>query len=160
MARSYLPSKVSEIVALWRKDLNKINQKAAESLADPEEYPNMFEDWQVALEVEARAAETRGTYPPATEYVNYVDRSHVNLVEVFKHMQLDDEEPHENGEHNYEGVEENENENEGEYVDGEEIDQEEDAIAMDNDSSDGPVLVNGNETEEEWGTNNAGNPSA
>nr|GEZ10539.1 coatomer subunit beta'-2 isoform X1 [Tanacetum cinerariifolium]GEZ12941.1 coatomer subunit beta'-2 isoform X1 [Tanacetum cinerariifolium] len=32
------------------------------------------------------------------EYVNYVDRSHVNLIEVFKHMQLDDEEPHENGE--------------------------------------------------------------
>lgn len=25
MARSYLPSKVSEIVALWRKDLNKVN---------------------------------------------------------------------------------------------------------------------------------------
>lgn len=24
MARSYLPSKVSEIVALWRKDLNKV----------------------------------------------------------------------------------------------------------------------------------------
>ena len=25
MARSYLPSKVSEIVALWRKDLNKVS---------------------------------------------------------------------------------------------------------------------------------------
>lgn len=25
MARSYLPSKVSEIVALWRKDLVKVN---------------------------------------------------------------------------------------------------------------------------------------
>lgn len=24
MARSYLPSKVSEIVAIWRKDLNKV----------------------------------------------------------------------------------------------------------------------------------------
>ncbi|KAL8232387.1 hypothetical protein R6Q57_002165 [Mikania cordata] len=160
MARSYLPSKVSEVVALWRKDLNKVNQKAAESLADPEEYPNMFEDWQVALEVEARAADTRGSYPPATECVNYVDRSHVNLVEVFKHMQLDDEEPHENGELNHEGIEENGHE--GEYVDGEEVDQEEEAVVMDNDSSDGPVLVNGNETEEEeeWGTNNAGKPSA
>ncbi|PWA74638.1 coatomer beta' subunit (COPB2) [Artemisia annua] len=98
MARSYLPNKVSEIVALWRKDLNKVNQKAAESLVDTEEYSNMFEDWQISLEVEARAAETRDNYPPATEYVNYVDRSHVNLVEVFKNMQLDDEEPHENGE--------------------------------------------------------------
>lgn len=25
MARSYLPSKVSEIVAIWRKDLNKVS---------------------------------------------------------------------------------------------------------------------------------------
>lgn len=37
----------------------QINQKAAESLADPEEYPNMFDDWQVALEVESKVAETR-----------------------------------------------------------------------------------------------------
>jgi coatomer subunit beta' len=59
MARSYLPSKVSEIVALWRKDLSKVNSKAAESLADPEEYSNLFEDWQVALSVEAKAVETR-----------------------------------------------------------------------------------------------------
>ncbi|MED6120434.1 hypothetical protein PIB30_020786 [Stylosanthes scabra] len=49
MAQSYLPCKVSEIVAIWRKDLNKVNPKAAESLADPEEYRNLFEDWQVAL---------------------------------------------------------------------------------------------------------------
>ncbi|KAI3503058.1 hypothetical protein L1887_31493 [Cichorium endivia] len=47
MARSYIPSKVSEVVALWREDLN---EKAAESLADREDYPNMFENWQIALE--------------------------------------------------------------------------------------------------------------
>ncbi|KAK6153692.1 hypothetical protein DH2020_013331 [Rehmannia glutinosa] len=79
MARSYLPSKVSEIVALWRKDLNKINQKAAESLADPEEYPNLFEEWQIALAVEAKAAETRDKYPPAVEYVQHADRSTASL---------------------------------------------------------------------------------
>ncbi|XLT24161.1 hypothetical protein HN873_055453, partial [Arachis hypogaea] len=33
--------------------------KAAESLAEPEEYPNLFEDWQVSLAVESKAAETR-----------------------------------------------------------------------------------------------------
>lgn len=37
----------------------QINQKAAESLADPEEYPNLFEDWQVALSVEAKVVEAR-----------------------------------------------------------------------------------------------------
>ncbi|KAL5648924.1 hypothetical protein ACJX0J_039733, partial [Zea mays] len=56
LARSYLPSKVPEIVAIWRDDLSKINPKAAESLADPSEYPNLFEDWQVALTVEKSVA--------------------------------------------------------------------------------------------------------
>lgn len=37
----------------------QVNPKAAESLADPEEYPNLFEDWQVALSVESRTTETR-----------------------------------------------------------------------------------------------------
>lgn len=31
---------------------------------------------------------------------------------------------------------------------------------VDADSTDGAVLVNGSEGEEEWGTNNKGNPSA
>lgn len=37
----------------------QVNQKAAESLADPTEYPNLFEDWQVALAVESKVSETR-----------------------------------------------------------------------------------------------------
>ncbi|XP_020258019.1 coatomer subunit beta'-2-like [Asparagus officinalis] len=57
MARCYLPSKVSEIVAIWKKDLIKVNPKAAESLADPEEYSNLFEDWQVALAVESNTTQ-------------------------------------------------------------------------------------------------------
>ncbi|XP_076911658.1 coatomer subunit beta'-2-like [Bidens hawaiensis] len=164
MARSYLPSKVSEIVALWRKDLNKVNQKAAESLADPDEYPNMFEDWQLAVEVEAHAAETRGHYPPASEYVNHVNRPHITLVETFKNMQLDlEEEPHENGDLDHEDVEQSDKE--GEFIDGEEeVGQAEvkevDDAAKDNDSSDGAVLVNGHEADEEWAPDNTEKPSA
>ncbi|KAH1114140.1 hypothetical protein J1N35_007518 [Gossypium stocksii] len=59
MARAYLPSKVSEIVTIWRKDLNKVDPKAAESLANPQEYPGMFENWKVALDVETRVREKR-----------------------------------------------------------------------------------------------------
>ena len=40
----------------------QVNPKAAESLADPEEYPNLFEDWQVALAVESKAVETRSVW--------------------------------------------------------------------------------------------------
>jgi len=37
----------------------KVNSKAAESLADPAEYPNLFEDWQIALSVESTLAPKR-----------------------------------------------------------------------------------------------------
>ena len=35
MARTYAPSKVSQIVDVWRNELKTVNAKAAESLADP-----------------------------------------------------------------------------------------------------------------------------
>jgi coatomer subunit beta' len=165
MARSYLPSKVSDIVALWRKDLNKVNQKAAESLADPEEYPLLFDDWQVALSVESSVAE-RSKYPAASEYMNYADRTHINLVEAFRNMQLDAEKPLQNGDvdHEANGEENGEEEEEEEEEEGQE-----EGVVVDAESTDGgAVLVNSNEAEEEeeeeeeeeWGTNNDGNPSA
>ncbi|KAI6690016.1 hypothetical protein NL676_026844 [Syzygium grande] len=137
MARSYLPSKVSDIVAIWRKDLNKVNPKAAESLADPEEYPNMFDDWQVALSVESKVAETRGVHPPAEEYLNYSDRSHTTLVEAFRNMQVEEEnEPLENGDSNHEVTEVDGEEQIGEEHYAEEESQEE-AVVVDADSNDG-----------------------
>ncbi|TQD69444.1 hypothetical protein C1H46_045023 [Malus baccata] len=137
-----------------------VNPKAAESLADPEEYPNLFDDWQVALSVESKAAETRGVYPPAEEYVNHVDKAHITLVEAFRNMQSD-EELLENGEANH-GVSEQDSEENGERAaeehDGEEGSQEE-AVVVDADSTDA-VLINGSEADEEWGTNNEGPSSA
>jgi coatomer subunit beta' len=47
----------------------------------------------------------------------------------------------------------------GDEQNGEEGSQEE-AVVVDAESTDGAVLVNGNEPEEEWGTNNEGTPSA
>ena len=40
------------MVQLWRKDLAKINPKAAESLADPAQYANLFPDMDLALKAE------------------------------------------------------------------------------------------------------------
>ena len=37
LARTYSPSRVSEMVGLWRQNLEKISKRAAESLADPSE---------------------------------------------------------------------------------------------------------------------------
>lgn len=40
------------MVKLWREDLGKINQKAAEALADPGQYKNLFPNLDVALQAE------------------------------------------------------------------------------------------------------------
>lgn len=145
MARSYLPSKVPEIITIWRNDLNKVSKKAAESLADPEEYPNLFEDWQVALDIESKISEKRGTYPPAEHYLNYAERSNINLMESFKSMQIDEEESIlENGNSDHREIQPN---GASEY--------QEEAVNVDVNSPD-RILVNGNEGEEERGANNEG----
>nr|CAB3468287.1 unnamed protein product [Digitaria exilis] len=144
MARSYLPSKVSEIVSIWKTDLQKVNSKAAESLADPAEYPNLFEDWQIALNVEATVAPKRGVYPPAEEYTTYAERSNESLVEAFKSMNVEEEASSENGEPAHEVIED----------DGVEESQEDAVEVEPDDSVDGGVLVNGNDGEEHWGMNN------
>jgi len=53
-ARTYAPSRVSAAVAAWRADLAKVNRKAAEALADPSAYANLFRDWDAALAAEQR----------------------------------------------------------------------------------------------------------
>ena len=40
------------MVQLWKKDLAKINPKAAEALADPAQYSNLFPDLQLAMQAE------------------------------------------------------------------------------------------------------------
>ncbi|RYR61101.1 hypothetical protein Ahy_A04g018202 [Arachis hypogaea] len=113
---------LSTVLSSPQQDVLQVYPKAAESLAEPEEYPNLFEDWQVALAVESKAAETR-------------------LIE-------EGEEPLENGDSNHENGEEQYREAHEEH-NGEEGSQEE-AVVVDANSTDGAILVNGNEAEEEW----------
>lgn len=51
-ARTYIPSKISYVVHLWRQELAKINEKAGQSLADPEQYENLFPGLNDALKTE------------------------------------------------------------------------------------------------------------
>lgn len=39
------------MLALWKSDLKSINERAAEALADPVKYPNLFHDLDWALKV-------------------------------------------------------------------------------------------------------------
>jgi len=69
-ARSYAPSKVSEVVALWKEDLGKVNPKAAAALADPAEYPNLFPELSTSLKAEASLRADCASAAPAAEYAS------------------------------------------------------------------------------------------
>ncbi|KAH9566824.1 hypothetical protein CY35_04G149400 [Sphagnum magellanicum] len=97
MARTYLPSQVSNIVTLWCDDLKKINQTAAESLADPQEYPNLFPDWESALETESKLKESRGHFPPAKFYLNNIGSDTGDLVAELETLNIQEDGPVENG---------------------------------------------------------------
>ena len=49
MARTYMPSKIPSLLEAWRVDLKQVNEKAAEALADPVRYPNLFPDLMLVL---------------------------------------------------------------------------------------------------------------
>lgn len=62
-ARTYIPSKISYVVGLWRNELAKINEKAGQSLADPEQYENLFPGLHDALKTEQFLAQQKRTLP-------------------------------------------------------------------------------------------------
>lgn len=61
-ARTYLPSRVTEVVQLWRDELAKVNEKAGQSLADPAQYENLFPGLQETLKTEQWLAKTRAAH--------------------------------------------------------------------------------------------------
>lgn len=56
------------VVELWREHLAKVNKKAANSLAEPQEYENLFPDWKNALKTEAYLKPQRQRAIPADKY--------------------------------------------------------------------------------------------
>uniref|UniRef100_A0A667WYX8 Coatomer subunit beta' n=1 Tax=Myripristis murdjan TaxID=586833 RepID=A0A667WYX8_9TELE len=68
LARTYLPSHVSRVVNLWKESLSKVNQRAADALADPTQYSNLFPGLQQALLAEQYLKETHVRVRPAAEY--------------------------------------------------------------------------------------------
>lgn len=67
-ARSYLPSKMSYVVGLWKESLSKTNIKASESLANPDEYENLFPHHQESLKTEMYLQAERKRQLPAALY--------------------------------------------------------------------------------------------
>jgi len=85
MARTYMPSEVTRIVQLWRADLSKkVSSKAAEALADPMDYPNLFPDIQDALEVEKILLKEYSESHSSCEYEKFKDFLNRNPIEEYR----------------------------------------------------------------------------
>jgi len=88
-ARTYLPSRVEEIVSLWKQDLAKVTESAANALASPSLNPDLFPDFQIALQVEEmflaqRQATSQNGAIPAQDYITAKDDLNLNLIQLVK----------------------------------------------------------------------------
>ncbi|XP_043288890.1 coatomer subunit beta' isoform X2 [Venturia canescens] len=67
-ARAYAPSKISYVVKLWKEKLSAVSEKAGQSLADPEQYENLFPGYREALKVEQFLREENKKKIPASAF--------------------------------------------------------------------------------------------
>ncbi|EIE20843.1 coatomer protein complex, beta prime [Coccomyxa subellipsoidea C-169] len=96
-ARTYLPSRMTEVVKVWRDDLSKINAKAAESLADPAQYPNLFPNYELALHAEQYQAQKQAVSKPASAFKLQEAEGIEDLLSLMQSMSVDAATPHANG---------------------------------------------------------------
>lgn len=73
-ARTYMPSQISRVVKLWKDELKKTNEKAAQALADPTEYENLFSGFQDLLKTEQFLEPERQKSTPAKLYPQIIVR--------------------------------------------------------------------------------------
>lgn len=57
-------------MALWKEDLAKTNPKAAQSLADPMQYENLFPELKQALQAEEALKSERSSLEPAATFTS------------------------------------------------------------------------------------------
>ncbi len=75
---------LQQVVQIWRKELSKINAKAAESLADPGQYSNLFPDLDLALKAEQQQRQQRKEKVPAQHFQDYEGSTMANLIEEIR----------------------------------------------------------------------------
>eukprot|EP01088_Endostelium_zonatum_P017031 TRINITY_DN4844_c0_g2_i1.p1 TRINITY_DN4844_c0_g2~~TRINITY_DN4844_c0_g2_i1.p1 ORF type:complete len:867 (-),score=183.19 TRINITY_DN4844_c0_g2_i1:46-2646(-) len=99
LARTFAPSQVSKIVKEWKEDLQKVNPRAAESLADPVEYENLFPDFmQYALRGEEILNGERAIKRGAESYLDLKrELTERNIIAELKAADEDEEGAEEEG---------------------------------------------------------------
>jgi coatomer subunit beta' len=86
-ARSYVPSRVSELVKLWREDVRaRGNPRQADSLADPAEYENLFPDIKFAVQAQEHFRRDRFADHSATEYSKFANDLDRDLIQEIQSL--------------------------------------------------------------------------
>ncbi|CAL1543677.1 unnamed protein product [Lymnaea stagnalis] len=83
-ARTYLPTQISRVVALWKKYVANINKKSADLLADPTEYENLFPGLRDAFKADQYLKPQREKVLPAAAYTKIPSNTERNPVEEMK----------------------------------------------------------------------------
>jgi len=86
-ARTYCPSELSAVVKMWTEDLGKVNQAVAESLADPEKYPDLFPDFNLSMAAEKIFEARLAKCPPAANaYTSAKELLDMDVMEEMKQL--------------------------------------------------------------------------
>lgn len=86
-ARTYCPSRVPGLLAGWKNSMpGGETSRLGQALADPAEFPNLFDRWTTALQIDEAlsSARTEGRFPPASAYPEMADALDWNLFEKFE----------------------------------------------------------------------------
>ena len=86
-SRTYMPSRVDEVMALWKADLGKTSESVADSLACPKDNLEMFPEYEVALKVEKMFFEQRkngGGMVAAAMYLEAKGDLGLDLIDMMK----------------------------------------------------------------------------
>mmetsp|Transcript_5278 Transcript_5278/g.8945 ORF Transcript_5278/g.8945 Transcript_5278/m.8945 type:complete len:1029 (-) Transcript_5278:226-3312(-) len=80
-ARTFAPSAVADCVAAWKDDLKQVNPRAAQALANPQEHPDLFQNFGTAIDVEGAVKQLReGKVAPAYAFPEMAGHADLELV--------------------------------------------------------------------------------
>ena len=85
-ARTYSPSRIAEVLRLWKNDLANINQTAAEALADPVEHSDHedFADLKIALKIEQMNTDAALKGISASNYFQVKEEMQRDLIAIVR----------------------------------------------------------------------------
>ena len=80
--RTYLPTQISKVLPQWKEQLAKVSEKAGQSLADPNEYKNLFPNFDKTIAAEKVLAKERQRKMPASMF-NSIPVSFETLIKKY-----------------------------------------------------------------------------